>query len=311
MMKLVFMGSPDFALPSLNRLHEEGYEVAAVVTVPDQPAGRGQNLRPSAVKKRALELGLAVLQPQELQDAGFIEQMRNLAADLYVVVAFRILPAVLFTLPPRGTINLHASLLPGYRGAAPINWALINGETETGVTTFYIEEKIDTGMWLQQARVPIAPETTAGELFETLSLLGAEVLLQTLRGVESGRLRPQLQSGTVTRAPKITRELTRIDWRKPAAQIHNLIRGLSPYPGATTVLHGKSIKIIKSALIQTQGGATPGSVIFAQACGEWIVAAGEGALRLLEVQPEGGRPMPSAAFLRGHPVVAGEKFETL
>ncbi len=308
-MKLVFMGTPDFALPSLDLLHAAGHEIAAVVTVPDKPAGRGQNLRPSAVKIRALELGLPVLQPDDLHDPIFIKRLQDLAAQLYIVVAFRILPPAVFTLPAAGTINLHASLLPKYRGAAPINWALINSETETGVTTFFLDEKVDTGLWLKQARVAIGPDTTAGELFDQLSELGAEVLLQTVKELEAGVLQSQAQSGTVTRAPKITKELAQINWQQPAAQVHNLIRGLSPYPAAFTFFKGKLLKVLRSALHESQASAAPGTIIPGSTPDELVVATGQGAVRIIEIQPEGGRPMAVAAYLRGHPIAVGEKFD--
>ncbi|MBD3373464.1 methionyl-tRNA formyltransferase, partial [candidate division KSB1 bacterium] len=234
-MKIVFMGTPDFAVPTLKTLLDSKHEVQAVVTAPDKPAGRGKKMSHSAIKKVALDHDLFVLQPEDLQDPHFVDQLNRFKADLFIVVAFRILPYEVFTLPSKGTINLHASLLPKYRGAAPINWALIRGESETGVTTFFIDRQIDTGQWLMQKRIDIDPNITAGELYEQLKALGSDLVLQTIEGLESNTLQPKSQIGEVTKAPKINRELGFLEWQKPAPELHNLIRGLSPVPGCTTL----------------------------------------------------------------------------
>lgn len=300
------MGTPEFALPSLNRLLDAGHDVAAVVTVPDKPAGRGRHLRPSAVKECALMLNLPLLQPEELRAPDFIKDLRRLAADLFVVVAFRILPPEVFTLPGIGTINLHASLLPKYRGAAPINWAIINGEQETGATTFFIDEKVDTGQWLMQCRVPIGEEMSAGELHDLLAEEGGELLLRTVAGLEAGSLKPRPQEGEITRAPKLTREMALIDWRRPAREIHNLVRGLSPYPSAWTLWRGKTLKILKVRPGPAEAQEQPGTLINAGGRGPLLAATGEGTLELVTLQPEGGKALTAADFLRGHSLKPGE-----
>lgn len=300
------MGTPEFALPSLNRLLDAGHDVAAVVTVPDKPAGRGRHLRPSAVKECALMLNLPLLQPEELRAPDYIKDLRQLAADLFVVVAFRILPPEVFTLPGIGTINLHASLLPKYRGAAPINWAIINGEQETGATTFFIDEKVDTGQWLMQCRVPIGEEMSAGELHDLLAEEGGELLLRTVAGLEAGSLKPRPQEGEITRAPKLTREMALIDWRRPAREIHNLVRGLSPYPSAWTLWRGKTLKILKVRPGPAEAQEQPGTLINAGGRGPLLAATGEGTLELVTLQPEGGKALTAADFLRGHSLKPGE-----
>lgn len=300
------MGTPEFALPSLNRLLDAGHDVAAVVTVPDKPAGRGRHLRPSAVKECALRLNLPLLQPEELRAPDFIKDLRRLAADLFVVVAFRILPPEVFTLPGIGTINLHASLLPKYRGAAPINWAIIYGEQETGATTFFIDEKVDTGQWLMQCRVPIGEEMSAGELHDLLAEEGGELLLRTVAGLEAGSLKPRPQEGEITRAPKLTREMALIDWRRPAREIHNLVRGLSPYPSAWTLWRGKTLKILKVRPGPAEAQEQPGTLINAGGRGPLLAATGEGTLELVTLQPEGGKALTAADFLRGHSLKPGE-----
>lgn len=304
------MGTPDFAIPSLERLHHEGIEIAAVVTAPDKPAGRGQQMQASAVKIRALTMGLPTLQPKALDDAEFIELLGELAADFIIVVAFRILPPAVFRIPKFGTINLHASLLPKYRGAAPINWAIINGERETGVTTFFIDEKIDTGLWLMRYPVPIDADTTAGELHDRLAQVGAEVLLETVAGVAAGELKPKPQEGEFSRAPKLTRELGHIDWSRPAVAVHNLVRGLSPFPGSYSFLHGKLIKILRAKPVDSKrSSAAAGSVLAIDRSGDILVSAGDGPLAVVELQPEGRRPMTASEFLRGHMVSVGDRLE--
>ncbi|HNW60603.1 MAG TPA: methionyl-tRNA formyltransferase [bacterium] len=308
-LKLVFMGTPEFALASLNKLAEAGHELCAVVTAPDRPAGRGQHLRPSAVKQRALQLNLPLLQPEDLRDQAFQEQLQQYRADLFAVVAFRILPPEVFALPRLGTVNLHASLLPKYRGAAPINWALIRGEAESGATTFFIDEQVDTGLWLMQCRVPIGPDTTAGELHDRLAEAGSDLLVETVAGLESGLLHSKPQEGEVTRAPKLNKEMARIDWHNPAAAIHNLVRGLSPYPGAWTTWRGRVLKILATRPHLTSSELQPGFLFPGSYREELLIATGQGFLELLALQPEGGRAMTAAEFRRGHAIHQAEKLD--
>ncbi len=298
-MRIVFMGTPEFAVPSLQILLENGYEIPAVVTVPDKPGGR-LGMQQSAVKQFALERGLKVLQPEKLKDPAFLEIFRALQADLLVVVAFRMLPEAVWSLPPRGAVNLHGSLLPKYRGAAPINWAVIQGEKETGLTTFFLKKQIDTGDILFQERLPIGPEETAGELHDRMMQLGAELVLKTVRAIESGTAQAQPQTDALaTLAPKIFPEDCRIDFNRPVQQVHNFVRGLSPYPGAWTMLDGKILKILRARPV-ADGGAetTPGR--FSSDGKHWLrICAADGLLDVLELQLEGKRRMPVQDFLNG------------
>jgi methionyl-tRNA formyltransferase len=301
------MGTPEFAIPSLEKLCDSHHKVVAVVTGPDKPVGRGLKLSPTPVKRIAEERGIPVFMPEKLADESFVAQLERISADLFVVVAFRILPASVYTLPRKGTINLHASLLPHYRGAAPINWAIINGEKETGVTTFFIEEKVDTGEWILQHKVPITDGETAGELHDKLSEIGADVLFETIDLIEKGTAPRIRQQGGITKAPKISKEICRINWSKNAISIYNLIRGLSPFPRAFTLFHGEEFKII-GAKIDTEQPASnsqPGEII---AVGKemFFVATGNGVVAITEVQPENKRRMTTAEYLRGHKVVVGE-----
>ncbi|MDP2388590.1 MAG: methionyl-tRNA formyltransferase [Bacteroidota bacterium] len=241
-MKIVFMGTPDFAVPCLDILVRNGYDVVGVITVPDKPAGRGQQVQQSPVKKYALEHGLRILQPEKLKAPEFIEELKSLNADLQIVVAFRMLPEVVWNMPPLGTYNLHGSLLPNYRGAAPINWALINGEKETGVTSFKLIHEIDAGNVLFAEKVQLTDDTNAGELHDTLMHVGAGLMLKTVKAIEEGKyeLKEQLLNTELKHAPKLFKETCKIDWNKDVNSIHNLIRGLSPYPAAWT--EGKDSK---------------------------------------------------------------------
>jgi len=309
-MKIVFMGTPEFAVKKKKKLLSSRHEIVGVVTVPDKPAGRGRKLTASAVKLAALDTGLPVLQPEKLKAPDFIKELTLINADLYVVVAFRILPESVFTLPPAGTINLHASLLPHYRGAAPINWALINGESETGVSTFFIEKNIDTGHVLLQKAVPIGPDLTAGELHDTLSVVGAELLLQSIEGVVDGTLQAYPQKGEVTLAPKITKELCLIDWANTAFNIHNLVRGLSPFPSAFTFFYGKMLKILKTKIISHDrlDEDNIGKIINLDKKGTFNIQTGKGVISIVEVKPEGKRAMTIEEFIRGHPVKIADSF---
>ncbi|MEY3248013.1 MAG: hypothetical protein RL742_56 [Bacteroidota bacterium] len=298
-MRIVFMGTPEFAVPSLQILLENGYEIPAVVTAPDKPGGR-LGMQQSAVKQFALERGLKVLQPEKLKDPAFLEIFRALQADLLVVVAFRMLPEAVWSLPPRGAVNLHGSLLPKYRGAAPINWAVIQGEKETGLTTFFLKKQIDTGDILFQERLPIGPEETAGELHDRMMQLGAELILKTVRAIESGTAQAQPQTDALaTLAPKIFPEDCRIDFNRPVQQVHNFVRGLSPYPGAWTMLDGKILKILRARPVADAAAeTTPGR--FSSDGKHWLrIRAADGLLDVLELQLEGKRRMPVQDFLNG------------
>jgi methionyl-tRNA formyltransferase len=261
------------------------------------------------VKQVALNFSVPTFQPNELNDPEFIAQVTELHADLFVVVAFRILPASVFGIPPKGTINLHASLLPKYRGAAPINWAIINGENETGVTTIFIQEKVDAGDLILQKRLAIGDEETAGELHDRLSTAGAELLRETIDLIAKGIAPRRQQTGEPTRAPKLTKELMQIDWQRPAARIKNLIRGLSPSPGAFTFLHGKILKILRARLAAvSELRGKPGEVIRVDLkTGQIVVASGVGDLEIIELQLEGKRSMSAKEFLLGHALKAGER----
>lgn len=306
-MRIVFMGTPEFAVPSLKILLENSYDIAAVVTAPDRPQGRGQKLDFSPVKKYSLEKKIRILQPEKLRDPEFVSTLRAISPDLIVVVAFRILPSEVFKLPPLGTFNLHASLLPKYRGAAPINWAIINGEKETGVTTFFIEESVDTGNIILQARVPIGENETAGELHDKLAEIGAEIVLHTVRLIEMGKVQPKPQDNSMaTPAPKIFKENCRIDWNKSATDIHNLVRGLSPSPGAFTYYDDKVLKIYRTLPHNQQSNQEPGTIVMAEK--KLIVATISGDIEILELQLEGKRKLTAEEFLRGSRIQTGQKF---
>ncbi len=305
-MKLVFFGTPEFAIPGLEILIKEGYEIGAVVTAPDKPKGRGQQVIPSPVKRFALEHKLPVLQPEKLKDETFISDLKKLGPDLMVVVAFRILPPEVFTIPERGALNLHASLLPKYRGAAPINWAIINGEKETGVTTFFLEEKVDTGNIILQARCPIGENETAGDLHDKLAEIGAGVVLHTVRLIEQGKASTSIQDEHLaSRAPKLTKETGLIDWSASARSIHNLVRGLSPVPAAYTYLNDTMLKIYRTEILDESTEQIPGTIVRADE--ELHIAAGKGIVKVIELQKEGKKRMDAAAFLRGTELKTGEK----
>ncbi len=308
-LRVIFMGTPDFAVPSLKLLFENNYEVSAVVTAPDKPAGRGQKLQESAVKQFALEHGLLILQPVKLKDPDFIETLQKLKPDLQVVVAFRMLPEVVWSLPVRGTINLHASLLPDYRGAAPINWAIINGEKETGLTTFFLQQEIDTGKIIDQKKIAIKENDNAGDLHDRLMQEGAGLLLKTVRSIESGTTSPVdqivLKNSGLKTAPKIFRENCEIHWENNAKKIHNLIRGLSPYPGAWCKIRDEKgnilvLKIYASEIREEAHNKTH-SEILSDERSFLQVAVPDGYIRLLSVQLEGKKRMNIEEFLRGQP----------
>ncbi len=310
-MRVVYMGTPDFAVPSLEALSRRTeHEVAGIVTAPDRPKGRGLKTVSSPVKEAALRHGIPLWQPDKLRDPGFLRALRTLEADLFVVVAFRILPAELLAIPPRGTVNLHPSLLPRYRGAAPIQWAVMSGDEETGVTTFLIEKKVDAGDILCQETVPIGPEETAGELHDRLSGIGAGLLLRTLDLMAAGGVRPRPQTGHATPAPRIAREDGRIDWRLPARAIHNRVRGLNPVPMAFTTWQGKNLRVIRSRPVglDEDGMFEPGGIVRADERRGIIVQTGEGGLELVGVQPGGRNRLDGAEFLRGYRPAVGDRF---
>lgn len=310
-MRIVFFGTPDFAVASLRRLVADGHEILAAVTPPDKPAGRGHRLLAPAVKEAALEMGIPVLQPPLLRDPDFLAALEGLSADLFVVIAFRMLPEAVWAMPPLGTFNLHASLLPAYRGAAPINHAIINGETLTGVTTFMLNHDIDTGDILLQASCPIHPDDDAGTLHDRLMQLGADITSQTVRAIADGTAvrRPQNPDISPTPAPKLFKDNTRIDWQRTATEIHNMIRGLSPYPAAWTTLpldgHDTTVKIFRSAILDDRSLA-PGQIAVDN--NSLLAGTGQGTLRILELQVPGRRRMNADEYLRGSHLPGDARF---
>lgn len=301
-LKIVFFGTPDFAVASLQALVDSGAQIAAVVTAPDKPAGRGMQLHASAVKQYAISQNLRVLQPEKLKNPEFISELKNIGADLHIVVAFRMLPEAVWNMPPMGTVNVHASLLPQYRGAAPINWAIINGEKETGVTTFRLKHEIDTGNILLQKKVAIEPEDNIGTLYHKLMMEGGKLLVETVKGLAQGTLNEIPQTSVATtelkHAPKIFKEHTLIDWRCSTESIHNLIRGLSPVPGAYTILQGKTLKIYASHYEHAKHGRDTG--LFDTDGKNYLrFAATDGWLYADELQLEGKKRMTTEEFLRG------------
>lgn len=299
-MRIVFMGTPEFAVPSLQILVENGFDVVGVITAPDKPKGRGKKVAISAVKDYALEAGLNILQPTNLKNPEFQQTLKDLKADLQVVVAFRMLPEAVWSMPPIGTFNLHGSLLPQYRGAAPINWAIINGETETGVTTFFLKHEIDTGEIIFREKEPISYEDNVGTVYVRLMDKGAKLVLKTAQAIASGEYpsAPQVIPDEMKHAPKIFRETCEIDWSKPAEAIRNHIRGLSPYPSAWTTFRDKNLKVFAAELIDTDLDAAIGDIQ-----SDWKsylhVRTGEGVLSLTDVQLEGKKRMAVADLLRG------------
>jgi len=303
------MGTPEFAVPSLDALMKAGYTIAGVVTAPDKPAGRGLQLTLSPVKRFAEERNLEVLQPDGLKDDYFIEDLTALKGNLFVVVAFRMLPEQVWSMPRLGTINLHASLLPQYRGAAPINRVLINGETETGLTTFFIEKDIDTGHILKQVPISLGPNTLAGELHDQMMTRGAELLVETVNEIVAGTIKSIPQSTLITpgmelkTAPKISREDGHINWNDPAEKIHNQVRGLSPVPGAWTQIltdsgYSYGMKILETEIDPAAQWGYPGEVVFEKPNKLWI-QTGSGSLRIKKLQQAGKKGMVIAEFFRG------------
>lgn len=304
--RIVFMGTPEFAVASLDKLVQGGCNIAGVITAPDKAAGRGLQLQQSAVKKYAVEHGLYIMQPEKLKNPEFLAQLKSLQADLQVVVAFRMLPEVVWNMPPMGTVNLHGSLLPQYRGAAPINWAIINGEKETGVTTFKLQHEIDTGDILLKAIVEIGEHETAGELHDKMKEVGAELLLKTVNGLFAGDLVEVPQDctdrdheTTLKHAPKIFTETCQLNWNRQVDEVYNLVRGLSPYPAAFTLLEGKKLKVYKVDKIDQQPPVPAGSYETDKKTFLRFTCT-DGYISIKELQPEGKKKMGIADFLRGY-----------
>ncbi|MFH6603677.1 methionyl-tRNA formyltransferase [Maribacter algicola] len=302
-LRIVFMGTPEFAVATLAKLCENGYEVVGVITAPDRPAGRGRKLQGSAVKEYAERKGLKILQPTNLKNEQFLEELRSLRANLQIVVAFRMLPKTVWSMPEYGTFNLHASLLPDYRGAAPINWAIINGETKTGATTFFIDDKIDTGKIILQDECEITNDDTAGTLHDRLMDIGSKLVIKTVKAIERGNVeaKKQMPKGKLKQAHKIHRDTCEIDWNSSLNDIHNHVRGLSPYPTAwTTLVDGDNrsfLKIYKTVKCKEVHNLKIGSVIATKK--ELKVAVQNGFIELLEIQLPGKRRMKTNEVLNG------------
>ena len=308
-LRIIYMGTPQFAVEPLRAMIHAGYNVLAVITAPDKPAGRGQKIHYSAVKEFAIENNIRILQPEKLKDPGFIHELKSLNANLQVVVAFRMLPEVVWQMPEYGTLNLHASLLPQYRGAAPINHAIINGETETGLTTFFIEQEIDTGNIILSRKLPILPSDDAGLLHDKLMVAGGDIMLETLKLIETGNIIAQRQENilpgktVLNPAPKIFKNDCRINWADPCLKIHNRVRGLSPFPGAFSFLVTdneiiKQVKIFGTTFQLTGTSGLPGTIITDNK-NSFSVITGDGIIRIEELQLEGKKRMTAAEFLRG------------
>ncbi len=300
-LRIIYMGTPEFAVPALEKLVEAGWNVVGVITAPDKPQGRGQKLVGSPVKEAAEKLGLHILQPTNLKNPEFQQELKDLKADLQIVVAFRMLPEAVWNMPPLGTFNLHASLLPNYRGAAPINWAIINGEKETGVTTFFLKHEIDTGSIIFQEKITIKPEDDLGTVYEKLMTIGADLVVKTVEAISKNEVNPSVQdeSKALQHAPKIFKETCKIDWTKSAESIHNLVRGLSPYPAAWTEFQDKTCKIFKTTFSVEN--------LLGKQSGDWETdgksflkfQTGIGTLEILELQMEGKKRMKTDELLRG------------
>lgn len=305
-MRVVFMGTPDFAVPSLQILLDHGYEVCAVYTQPDKPKGRGHKLQPPPVKELALQHQIPVFQPATLRKEEVQAEIRSWNPDVIVVVAYgKLLPKAVLDAPKLGCVNVHGSLLPQYRGAAPIQWTVLNGDKVAGVTTMFMAEGMDTGDMLLKAETPVGEEETSGQLFDRLKDLGADLLLETLQGLEAGTLTSVPQDeAQATRAPMLSKELSQVDWTKSAQQVHDLIRGLNPWPSAVSYLDGRKLKLHASRV--REGSGEPGKA-FAQDGALWVYC-GQGALELTEIQTENGKRMDGKSYLLGHPLQEGSHF---
>ncbi len=307
-MNVVFMGTPEFAVPSLRKIAASNDRVSLVVTSPDKPReGAKSTPEPTPVKRAARELSLPVLEIDDLKSPSFEQALREVAPDVIVVVAFRILPPHLFSIPTKGIFNLHASLLPKYRGAAPINWAIINGEKETGVTTFFLQEKVDTGNIILQKRIEIAPDETAADLSKKLSRLGADAVVETLQRISNGTVDPVEQDNMLaTKAPKLFRDNTKIDWAKSADDVNNFIRGLAERPTAWTTFNGKQVKIFQARPSRLENTGAPGAWRIEN--NSLIVNCGAGTVEILSMQVEGKKRLTAEEFLRGYRAIGSEAF---
>lgn len=308
-MRIVFMGTPDFAVPSLKALIASEHEVCGVFTQPDKPKSRGMKLQPSPVKEYSLSVGLPVFQPAKMRDGEALGILQELEPELIVVAAYgKILPPEVLELPKLGCVNVHSSLLPKYRGAAPINWAILNGEDETGVTIMYMAEGLDTGDILAQRSTPIDINENAAELFYRLADLGAELLIEVLKQLDQGTAAAVTQNDNLScYAPMLSKELSPMDWAKTARQLHDQVRGLYPWPAATTILDTVRCKIVRTSLPGEHSGQTPGTVLQADKRGLRISCGDGEVLEILELQPDGKKVMAASAFLMGHPIQAGLK----
>lgn len=313
-LRIVFLGTPEFAVESLDRLCGEGYNIVGVVTMPDKPAGRGHKLLQSPVKQYAVEHGLHLMQPVNLKSQEFVDELKSLNADLFIVIAFRMLPEVVWSMPRLGTFNLHASLLPKYRGAAPINWAVINGDEQTGVTTFFLKHEIDTGDIIDREAIDIAPDENVGSVHDRLMALGADLTIKTVEGIINGTLTPipqdDLLDGTQpTPAPKIFKDTCRIDWTKPAGQVFNLVRGLSPYPAAwTSLVRDDDAEPLQMKIFESRIGDDstdlPGTV---KTDGKHLfIKCADRYLEILSLQIAGKKRMPASDFLRGYDLASSK-----
>jgi methionyl-tRNA formyltransferase len=307
-LRIVFMGTPQFAIPSLEKIHQSHHSVVGIVTQPDRPKGRGKKISAPPVKEYAIQNKLMpVLQPSSRKNPDFIDELKRIGADAFVVVAFRILSEEIFSMPPKGTVNVHPSLLPKYRGAAPINWAIINGERTTGVTTIFIKKEIDAGNIILQTEVQIQPDETAGSLHDRLADIGSDLLIETLNQIENDSVQISKQDETsATRAPKLTKETCHLDFNQPAEQVKNWIRGLSPYPGAYGLLNKRMVKFFRASLISSEENDwAPGSIPKITKDELWVVC-NPGIVSILELQLEGHKRMEVGEFLRGHKLNLGE-----
>ncbi len=308
-MRTIFFGTPQFAVPSLKRLIEAGEDLVSVVTQPDRVKGRGHRLSMPPVKEYAESRGISVLQPAGIRSLGFLDQLNALRPDMIVVVAYgRIIPPDILALPPKGCINVHASLLPKYRGAAPIQWSIVRGESRTGVTTMLMDEGLDTGDILLMRETEILPADDAATLGARLSEMGADLLIETIREIKAGSIRPTAQAGESSYAPVIRKEDGRIDWSLSAEEIVNLIRGMHPWPGGQSKFEGEKVTIVRSAVVDRESGGTAGTILGIHG-DELRAATGRGIVALLEVKPEGKKTMTGAAFGRGRHIREGMRFE--
>lgn len=306
-MRVVFMGTPAFAVAVLRRLVEDRWDVAAVYSQPDKPKNRGMKLIPTPVKEYALTAGIPVFQPESCRDAAVLEQLRGLEPDVIVVAAYgKLLPQALLEIPKKAIINVHSSLLPQYRGAAPINWAVLNGDAETGVTIMHMASELDAGDIIAQRATPIGPNEDAQALYARLADLGGSLLVETVAAIERGSASRTPQDGAqATLAPMLSKELSPMDWTRTAQELHNQVRGLIPWPAAVTELGGKRCKVFSTVTETAPEGAKPGAVLEAGKGGVLVACGGNTALRILELQPDGGKRMKAADYLRGHPLPLG------